>query len=240
MMSVLRKGGHDRGSLRHSTGLLSRGKIGCQWAGTLVFHGVFWLVLAIGIIAIMPVTGFVLLVIPWLLVAYGFFHTLGTIGLVISWPIDILIDDDGIRIGGLRRSTRRARKGAREYPELPTKQRRQVFFCPWEAVQRVEVVTDRAELKKLRRAAEDVGFRHSMTVALGRLWSPQMRAALVINLDPDRAVFPRFLERGEEVKRPTGTSTTKRDSFRSPVWIAPTRHPDQLRAALERHGVPVS
>lgn len=208
--------------------------------GLQVFHGVFWLALAAGIIAVIPMTGLVVLIIPWLLVAYGFFHTLGTIGLVVSWPIDILIDADGIRIGGLRREARRAHKRAREYPELPTKQRRQVFFCPWEAVQRVEVVTDRGELKKLRRAAEDVGFRHSMTVALGRLWSPHMRAALVVNLDPDRAIFPRFLEPGEEVKRPTGMSTTKRDSFPSPVWIAPTRHPDELRAALERQGVPVN
>jgi hypothetical protein len=208
--------------------------------GPLLFHGVFWLLLFAAFGVAGPVTGIFLFIVPALLAGYGFMATLGTFGLVICWPIDIRIDAEGIRIGGLRRAARMARKRAREYPEIPSKQRRQVFFCPWDAVLRVKVVTDRSELKKLRLAAPDIGFNHTETVSLGRLWSPHMRAALVINLDPGSAVFPRFLQMGEEVRRPLGMSRTNRESVESPVWIAPTRNPEKLRAALERHGIPVT
>jgi hypothetical protein len=90
--------------------------------------------------------------------------TFGTFGLVLCWPIGIVMDAEGIRIGGIRRAAKRARKQGRDI----NRQRGEVFFCPWEAVQRMEVVTDRRELKKLRQAAPDIGISRSNLVALGR------------------------------------------------------------------------
>jgi hypothetical protein len=208
--------------------------------GPLVFNGVFWLPLFAATSLGIAATGSILLLIPSLVALCGFMLTLGTFGLVWCWPIDIRIDDEGIRIGGLRRAARRARKGQPKFPPMPNRQRGEVFSCPWDAVLRVEVVTDRSELKKLRKAAPDIGLKRLDTVALGRLWSLHMHAALVVNLDPDHAVYPRFMEKNEQIRKKLGVFTCKLDSFHSPVWIAPTRHPDQLRAALERHGVPVS
>jgi hypothetical protein len=214
----------------------------CALNGWQIFHGTFWLVLFFAIAMIGGAAGIFLISLLALIPLWAFMHTLGTLGLWWCWWIDIRIDSEGIRIGGLRRAERRARKGIEQkYPELPSNQRRQVFFCPWDAVRRVEVVTDRDELKKLRWAAPDIGWKRIKTVRLGRLWSPYMRAALVINLDPDRASFPWILQADEEFDRGwLGTMRTNREPVRSPVWIAPTRHPDELRTALERHGVPVA
>jgi hypothetical protein len=208
--------------------------------GWQIFHGTFWLVLFFAIAMLGGAVKIFLISALALLPGWAFIHTLGTVGLLFCRHIDIKIDSGGISIGGLRRAERRARKSLQEYPEFPSNQRRLVFFCPWDAVHRVDVVTDRAELRKLRWDAPDIGWRRGNTVSLGRLWSPYMRAALVINIDRDHASFPRVLQPDEEFKGPHGTMRTKRDSIRSSVWIAPTRHPNELRAALERNGIPVA
>lgn len=202
--------------------------------GPLVFHTVFWPLLVIACMAAaVSVQSFVFAIPAFVALVIWYKSSITLFGLFVCRPVGIRIDAAGIRIGGLQRAARLASRSKKSWTSAPVQQRREVFFCPWDAVQNVTVVTDKKELKKLRRENQDFGSgKVNEVVALGRLWSPLMRAALVINLDPDQAHFPRVLERGEELHKKTGTYTNKRGSFRSPVWLAPTRHPEKLRDVL--------
>jgi hypothetical protein len=210
--------------------------------GRLIFHTLFWPAVVVVCVVSSSVLTELVTFLPAVLALYGWSRSsIGPFGLYMCWPIGIRVDAAGIRIGGIRRAARIADETKKPWTSAPVQHRREVFFCPWGAVQRVTVVTDKDELKKLRRASQDFGFgKINPVVSVGRLWSPLMRAALVINLDTDRVVFPLFLERGEQLHKKLGTYTNKRGYYRSPVWITPTRHPDRLRAALERCGAPVS
>jgi hypothetical protein len=135
-----------------------------------------------------------------------------------NWPTGIRTDGSGIRIGGVRRAERHpiSRPSSQQY------QARQVFSCNWDDILSIDVVTGRHEMRKLRRTVDyrTEGLYSLVRVyPLGVLIAPYMKSALVIELEPGFDGFPDIRGR-------------KRDPARSRLWIAPTRHPQQLRQAL--------
>ncbi|OIV37169.1 hypothetical protein BIV57_12640 [Mangrovactinospora gilvigrisea] len=202
----------------------------------LLFHGLFWPAGFVFFVLAAPLTGTVALFVPAFLFGMVALLTFAPFGLLLCWSTDIRLTADGVVIGGIRRTAHRkaraASTGTDPWVPYPTTQRRLVFSCPWDAVQRIEVVTERTELKRLRSEALDVGFRAGGAIRLGRLWAPFMRAALVVNVDVDRAEFPRVLRQGEATQTPLGRRSNQRLVIESPVWFAPTRHPEKLAAAL--------
>jgi hypothetical protein len=162
-----------------------------------------------------------------------------TLQLWSNWPTGIRVDTAGIQIGGVGRK-----------PDAVTGhsvlgQRHEVFSCPWTAVRGI-AVTDRAGLRGLRaQLAERQPSAHARHhpdrpgdtemrprtagVRLGWMPAPFMRAALVIYVEPDNAHFPLLLP-----WRSYGRTAMRKVGTPSRVWLAPTRHPDALRAALAR------
>ena len=184
------------------------------------FHIAFWACVLIAGVA-------------WLSVGANFgvaiVAAVGTIGLLsslvitrIMWPTGIQVSTDGIRIGGIGRRRRPGR-------DLPwgDAQRKQVFFCPWDAVRRAAVVTDQATL---RNAAD---LRKGRAVKLGVLWAPFARAALLIEVDPRAAVIPEF--RPPDTERPFFRSAHMTGNELSPVWYVPTKRPEALGTLLAQH-----
>ncbi len=196
----------------------------CSLRWPVLFNGIAWPALFLIFLIVPFATGNLLLLnlalVAGILCAVG-----GSIfGLVITWPTGIRIDAEGIRIGGVRHAARRGGAGAGKLPTAGS-QRRQVFSCPWNGVQNLRVVTDRGELKKLRRSSRGRG-----DLRVGILWSFWMKAALVVNVDPAAAQIPRF--RPPDTQRYWFKVSRPTRAVPSPVWLAPTRHPERLREAL--------
>lgn len=215
----------------------------CALRRPLVLNGLCWPLLLVGSFICLLVTkntgfmlGFIVGVIGNL--------TLGGLMLGQDWPIGIRVGTAGVRIGGIRRAERRAarqRQEPRQAPRART-QRRQVFSCPWEAVQRIEVVTDRREIRKYAKLGRNVGDTRlevaTRTMRLGLLTSPYMRALLVINVDlaAPGTHIPEF--RPPDEQRYWFKPSAPQRFAPYPVWVAPTRHPQELKAALAELGVP--
>lgn len=160
--------------------------------------------------------------------------------LFVCWPTGVRIDGTGIRIGGVR-GAERHRAGhpgsqtSRRKPPPPSYQCYHVFSVPWTGVQSLTVVTDRKELRRLRKEGRGgpisgvkargmvIGFR------LGMMVPPFARAALVIDVDLESADFPEF----RNVKSLTAQATSQVGT-RSSTWAVPTRHPDQLQMVVEQ------
>lgn len=143
---------------------------------------------------------------------------------VIAWPVGIVVDRTGIRIGGVSRAAR----GTRDLP-WAEQQRKQVLFAPWGTVRHCAVITDKSVLHD----AGDLRNGGARVVKVGVLWAPFAKAGLLIEVDPDRVVVPRFRE-------PDNHRTFWRPAHRgipkvSPVWYVPTRRPEDLRAALAQY-----
>jgi hypothetical protein len=169
------------------------------------FHLVLWgLVLAAGVAAA-AVTDNPNWSFP---IAVGIFGEMFA-GVIIgaNFRTGIQVSEDGIRIGAVSHVRRRPRQN------LPwgDAQRKEVFFCPWNAVHRAAVVTDRATLK-------DAAGLRSPAVKLGVLWAPFAKAALLIEVDPRYAIFPRFREPDE--KRPIFRAYDPGPYHLSPIWYA--------------------
>lgn len=197
----------------------------------VVFHGVFWLSLTAGLalssFLFPPLQSppYAALIACSLIAAMG-----GTWLLIINLPTGIRVDAAGIQIGGIRRAGRRRR--ARAGRLLPASaQRRAVFFCPWDDLHLAQVVTDRSELRRLSKLA-----RGGPITRLGLLWSPFTRAALVMRVNPYAVSAPEF--RPPDPHRYWFKVARMRTYAVYSVWLAPTRHPDALRAALAEHQLP--
>jgi hypothetical protein len=175
-----------------------------------------WLVvLVVGIIATAVNPGLAIIF------AVGLIGSVVMITLIVkARPVGIRVGGDGIRIGGVRRAAGRAGSA------LPwaDHQRKQVLFAPWESVRRVAVITDKSALRDARSLSRQGVIR------LGVLSAPFTRAALLIEVDPDRVVLPEFREPDTDRSfwRPAHMALVEV----SPVWYVPTRHPGALRAAL--------
>ena len=197
----------------------------------VVFHGVFWLSLTAGLLS----ASFVFPPLqspPYAaLMACSLIAAMGGTGLLITnWPTGIRVDAAGIQIGGIRRAGRRGRAGAGRLPPASA-QRRAVFFCPWDDLHLAQVVTDRRELRRLSRLG-----RGGTITRLGLLWSPFMRAALVMRINPYAVSAPEF--RPPDPHRYWFRVARLRTYALYSVWLAPTRRPDALRAALAEQRVP--
>jgi hypothetical protein len=215
----------------------------CALRPPLVFNGLFWPLLVVASFICLLVTnssGFMLGVVVGIVGSLA----LGGLALGQGWPIGIRVGTAGVRIGGIRRSERlaaRQRQEPRQIPRART-QRRQVFSCPWEAVQRIEVVTDRREIRRYAKLGRNVGGTRleaaTRTMRLGLLTSPYMRALLVINVDlaAPGIHIPEF--RPPDTQRYWFKPSAPQRFAPHPVWVAPTRHPEQLRTALAELGVP--
>jgi len=142
------------------------------------------------------------------------------------WPVGLRLDAGGVHSGGVTRPGRRT--GRRP---LPAFQGSAVFTALWESVRAIEVVTDTARLRDLRSLSGSVpgpGSRRwrqpfETDVRLGVLTAPFMRAALVLQVDLDAVTAP-----------PIRPGVGSQKTMLSSTWVVPTRHPDQLRAALVR------
>jgi len=202
----------------------------CALRWPLIFHAVLWpiLLVAASIVLIVhqnPNLSY-LLTIPLAGTA------LGIIAAVVNRGTGIRVTHAGVSIGGVRRQHhRRGRNPEGDTESLPpaSAQRTQVFFCPWPAVRRIEVVTGRDRMRDLARSRSDGGM-----LALGTLWAPFMRAALVIQADLGQATVPEF--RPPDTRRHWFRPSRPDPYTVSPTWFAPTRHPAQLRAALSQRG----
>lgn len=214
----------------------------CALRWLVVVNGILWLTLCVLFLILPFLTNnpvfFLFLFVTLML----FFFTTGTTGLVATWPIGIRLTCSGVRIGGVRRAARRQARdgGDPRKPPRARAQRGEVFFCPWQGVQRAEVVTDEAELRKLKRHraidTADARGRRVPVLALGRLWAPHMKAALVLTVDLSVASVPEF--RPPDARRYWFKFSDFTPFRPSPVWFAPTRHPEALREALARFNVP--
>jgi hypothetical protein len=143
------------------------------------------------------------------------------------WPAGIRLDADGVLIGGVRWSERHPGQ-VRTGTAIAPRQHSQVFACPWNGVRQIGVTTDREALRSLRRKAEyRSGARGYKPVPLGNLAAPFMRAALVVWADTARAQFP-------EIRAPRNPLWVNfpGSGHDQPLWVVPTRHPAELRAAL--------
>jgi hypothetical protein len=89
-----------------------------------------------------------------------------------------------------------------------------MFFCPWNAVYRAAVITDRTTLK-------DTARLRSRAVKLGVLRAPFAKAALLIEIDPRYASFPQFREPAD--KRPIFRAHHPVPFHPSPLRYAPTK-----------------
>jgi hypothetical protein len=154
-----------------------------------------------------------------------------------NWPTGIRIDESGIRIGAVASA-----RAARRTPTV-THQSWGVFTCPRSAVQGARVVTDPAEVRRLKKSppyytlTNRWGSRRDMKHChLGVLTSPFMRAALVIDVDLGAVTAPLARPARMFSNGTNGRLSRLIPPELSPTWVVPTRHPDALRQAL---GTPV-
>lgn len=189
-------------------------------------HLAVWgIALAAGIVA-QAVTGDAALAcVPMGLGFFGFFITL--IFIWQNWPVGIRTGADGIRIGAVHRKP--DSPGSQPWSDY---QRWHELAAPWDAVRQVAVITDKPGLRDARMLARQKVNR------VGVLTAPFTRAALLIEVDPARVVVPDFHEPHE--KLPVFRLGHLTPFEESPVWYVPTRHPEELRAALAQHAGSIS
>ena len=167
---------------------------------------------------------------PWsLLIAAAFLYTLFAFPFLYrNWPTGIRLDDSGVHIGSTKRKVR------------VTHQNRGAFECPWRGATDIRVVTDPAELKRIRTSRDLFTLsnhwgksREVTRCMLGVLTAPLMRAALVVELYPGDATFPETKPAWffpNQIGRPF---RVKLPGYPSATWIAPTRRPQDLARYLE-------
>ena len=105
----------------------------------------------------------------------------------------------------------------------------------------VRIVTDRSELRQMRnlpqyhtltnRWSTKRGMRHCN---IGVLASPFMRAALIIEVDPSAVTASEIRPARFYTNYKDGQFSHLVQPQPSPTWVVPTRHPEALRAALQR------
>jgi hypothetical protein len=151
-----------------------------------------------------------------------------------NWPTGIRIDERGISIGAVGSSRTAARRPTINHQSWG------LFTCPWRAVEGLRIVTDRAELREIKRSSRYFTFNNrwggkaAMSHCnIGVLASPFMRAALVIDVNPSAVTSP-------EIRPARYYSNFKNGRFSrlvhpqpSPTWVVPTRHPEALDGVLQ-------
>ena len=174
---------------------------------------------------------------PWFFVIMGWLLVPVLISsslLYRNWPTGIRLDEAGISIGAIGSD-----QAAHRTPTV-NHQSRGLFTCPWPAVQGLRVVTDRAELRRMKDAPRFYTFTNRWTAKrgmshcnIGVLASPFMRAALIIEVDPAAATASEIRPARFYDNYLHGYLSRLTQPRLSPVWVAPTRHPEALRRALD-------
>jgi hypothetical protein len=175
--------------------------------------------------------------------------TLGLLGAIVvfslvlvhqCWETGIRVTTDGVRIGGCRRAERLAAKGRRPKAVIdPHFRLRNEFSVPIDAIRSARVLR-RPEFDELPGKVitpAGAGRRPVKRYSFVNLRSPLASAALLLEVDLDHASMPAMATYMIERFAPTRTSTRYVLTNR---WTVATRHPDALRAALTKVGVPVT
>jgi hypothetical protein len=154
-----------------------------------------------------------------------------TVGLLYGAAVGVRVYEDSIQIGGLHGRDRRLRRGTWPPRKLAAGSRKAVFTSPWQATDGLYLITERSEIKRIRR---DLGqYRKSngsTTMPLGVFTAAATfaNAVLVISVDPRRTQSePREFT---DVRGQYGRISP----VASPTWLTPVKNPEALRAALER------
>jgi hypothetical protein len=213
------------------TVLYAEDHCGLRWP--LLSQAILWPALLVVSIVIIVVTGNPDLSFLPVIALLGTWF--GIIAVAINRPAGIRVTTDGVCVGGVRHEHQRHARGRKDPRALPpaSAQRRQLFCCPWPAIQHLEVITDPAEVRKLAKSRHGDGL-----LAVGRLWAPFMTAALVIQVDLKHASVPEF--RPPDTRRYWFKVSRPGSFVISPVWFAPTRHPAALRAVLAQRNDPAT
>ncbi|HEX5116990.1 MAG TPA: hypothetical protein VFW65_17500 [Pseudonocardiaceae bacterium] len=189
----------------------------------VVLLGVGMVIIMLASIVVGGVTGQEVYLVPFAIALLVAIST-NTLRVFVHWPTGIRIDADGVRIGNVRRPD-----ANRRHAPAPSFQAYRLFSVPWAGVLEMRVVRDPRELRafaKASRRASTKGVKARSGVAvgfyLGMLTPPLMRAALVVEIDPEYATFPEFRT------RQAVAVATSQVGTRSRTWVAPTRRPDQL------------
>ncbi|WP_433890967.1 hypothetical protein [Streptomyces sp. CA-111067] len=150
-----------------------------------------------------------------------------------NWPTGIRITGGELWIGAIG-----SRRAAGRGPTV-THQSRALFCCPLAGVRSMDVVTDPARIRQIKRSPDLFTLtnrwgkpRGAGVCKLGVLTSPFMRAALVVELDGGWARFPATRSAWffpNAAGRPLRTRLTGEESL---TWVVPTRRPERLRAAI--------
>ena len=172
---------------------------------------------------------------PWVLfILFGLF--LVPISLLNrNWPTGIRVDESGISIGAIGSAQAVLRRPTVNHQSWV------LCTCPWPAVQGVRLVTDRAELRRMKNSPSYYtltnrwGGKAGMTHCnIGVLASPFMSAALVIEVNPSAVTTAEIRPARHYSNFKDGRLSHLIRPQLSSTWVAPTRHPEALRAALQR------
>jgi hypothetical protein len=181
---------------------------------------------------------------PQWFIAFGLFPLFVPVMIYVSllyrnWPTGIRIDATAITIGAVR-----SPRAARRTPTV-NHQSRGLFTCPLPAVEGVRVVSDRAELRRMKNSPPYYTFtnrwggkRGMDHCNVGVLASPFMRAALVIEVDPFAVTASTIRPARYYSNFKDGRFSRRIQPRLSPTWIVPTRHPDALRQVLADQQLP--
>lgn len=150
-----------------------------------------------------------------------------------NWPTGIRVDEAAVSIGAITSA-----RAARRTPTV-NHQSWGLFTCPWPAVRGLRIVTDRDELRQIKNSPRYYTFTNRWGARrgmghcnIGVLASPFMRAALVIDVDPDAATGSRIRPARFYDNYLHGYLSRRTEPRLSPVWVVPTRRPEDLRQAL--------
>ena len=150
-----------------------------------------------------------------------------------NWPTGIRVDEAAVSIGAITSA-----RAARRTPTV-NHQSWGLFTCPWPAVRGLRIVTDRDELRQIKNSPRYYTFTNRWGARrgmghcnIGVLASPFMRAALVIDVDPDAATASRIRPARFYDNYLHGYLSRRTEPRLSPVWVVPTRRPEDLRQAL--------
>lgn len=191
---------------------------------TLVILGVGLPVIVVTCAVAGGITGQTGLIVPAALALIVWIFT-NSVRVFVHWPTGIRIDEAGVRIGNVHRPTPKRRRR----PPAPSFQAYQVFSVKWSGVLAMRLSTDRHELRQLSRqsrraSTKGTSARGGMAIGfyLGMLTPPFMRAALIIEIDPEHATFPEF-----RIQQALSVASSQVGT-QSRIWVVPTRHAHQL------------
>jgi hypothetical protein len=154
-----------------------------------------------------------------------------------NWPSGIRIDESAISIGAVGSAA-----AARRTPTV-NHQGWGLFSCPWSAVLDARVVTDPAEVQRLRRSPEYYTLSNRWLIParmkrckVGVLSAPFMRAALVVEIEDGPATIPRIRPARFFGNGMNGRVSRRMAPVTGSTWVAPTRDPGRLSRALAGRG----